>query len=210
MIALVLDPTQATEPPPVEKPVPPEPLPAVTVAKPTKRAEAAFGLAARAGVDVGSLPGVARGAQGGLFVGLGLLRLDVLFGAWLAPSVQGGPHPTSGGDFSLVGGTAHLCGSVWRSAPVGVDVCVGGDVGKMVASSYGIAFPATVESWQSDVALAAVLALRLGRLAYRLGVEAGPVLQKTTLDITGFGAAFRPSDAILRVWLELDLTILGR
>jgi hypothetical protein len=88
-----------------------------------------------------------------------------------------------------------------------IDFCLGGDVGSVTVSSYGIDVSSTSRAWLGDLVGGVFVQQRLRTLAFRGGLELGPELAPTTYDIAGYGAAFRTPLIVWRFWVGLDFDI---
>jgi hypothetical protein len=130
----------------------------------TLRAEGGAALA------VGLLPGSAPGGEASIFAGPpGPVVAYVSAGFW--PEERASFAPNQGAALSLAIFGAGIC-PVRRAARLGLDLCLGADIGRLRARGFGLDNQTTSDRWAADVAAGGELRWPTGRGLYlALGVR---------------------------------------
>jgi hypothetical protein len=129
----------------------------VAVFTPPSRAEPtperhAWTLAVEGGTSlaVGLLPGSAPGAEASLLVGPpGAGVAYILAAFW--PEERASVAPNEGAALSLATVGVGLCPGRWKGAHLTLQVCLGGDLGRLRARGFGLDNQATQGRWAVDV-----------------------------------------------------------
>ncbi len=151
-----------------------------------------FRVAALAGLDTASLPGLAAtlGLQGSFVYG----RQRFALGITLLPSraAISTTRPTAGGDVDLLTGSAGTC-THFGGGMVEVGPCVGFEIGRLHASGTGVSSPGEGSTLWAAVEGGGVFSLRVfSQLAIVLRLGAAVPLLRPRFVLENVGPVFRP------------------
>lgn len=118
-----------------------------------------------AALAVGVLPGSAPGGEASILVGPpGSVVAYVAAGFW--PEERASVAPNQGAALSLAMAGAGLCSARWRAAHLGLDLCLGADIGRLRTRGFGLDNQATSDRWAAEVTAGGELRWPTGRGLY--------------------------------------------
>lgn len=165
---------------------------------------ASLRVAAWAGADVGSLPGVAAGFGVNGAVVLWGQRLEVGFEAWPRGSTAVHGRPGTGGHVALLLASVATCRAV-LAGRVELGPCLGLDPGRIQATGFGVSDPGEGASLWLAVRGGALAAWVPGRrLAVTLHVDAVVPLLRPRFVLTNVGPVHQPSAVAGRSMLGVE------
>ncbi len=185
IVALAVDPTRTVVAKPEAPPPPPPPPPASPSLGPALR----LGIFASGVTEVGTLPELAVGFEGGLALRYGRGRLDGYASLWGSQRAADPLRPAQGVDLALVGAGGRACVAVLRTRNLGADLspCLGLDLQRMVGEGYGTGATAFTQDGVWTTGRAGVLGswFLLPSLAVRVSADVLAPLARPSFVVLG-------------------------
>jgi hypothetical protein len=195
-------PPPSPAPPPLPSPSPPPSAPRPSPPPAANGIRPSFRLLAWAGADLGTLSSVAFAAGGAAVMVVGPVRIELGAGAWPARTVVVPARPSTGGDVSLVTGSAGACYDVLAVTPrrpFELGPCGGFEVGRLHAVGVGVSTLGEGNALWSAARFGGLFAWApIQWLALELRVEAAFPFARPTFVLENDGDVFRPPVAVGR------------
>lgn len=164
-----------------------------------------FGVGARAGLDVGSLPKPDLGFALTLALEYGRLRVEFEGSAWLPRTSALGPTPDSGGNFSLFTGGVRACWNALRvTTPYALGPCAGVELGGTYGRGIGVSHREDrLIFWGAGLVGAVVRYQRIPSFWIGLSAELGVPVHRPEWQFKGYSTVvFQPSPVLGRLSLS--------
>lgn len=216
VMALMLKPKReqpALEPPPAAPPPQPEPAPPPdeieTPPLPSEEqpARTLFFLRGATTTGVGTLPGIATGAEvhGVLHRGLGSVELRL--GLWFPKTEWSTVRPEAGGRFWLLELSPFLCLTP-KLESVRLDSCAGAGLGRLAATGFGVSDPSTNSALYGSLTLEQAASIALTEsLNVRLSAQLLRPLSRPSFAIENVGEIHRADPLGFRGTLAAEIRL---